>query len=364
MKILKPKVRSVTALVLLSGTMLGAASALAKDIPPVPGAPAIHEKPVLDTPQLLLWTRNGKPAAADLTDPTSNQLFDLHGDLNTSVCSNVDLVLSTEGNYHMALHSLWQKVVLPRYGAEISNWYYTTSPPVSLPQTLHNNFSIDNLYLHCRPSVAVASMRVIKKLEAAHQTEGKPIPIIKGRGNALLVKHGNPKHIDSVWDLRRPDVRLVTPNPYNEPGAFLNYATTIYEIAAHDPHPPKGWTADRLFNAIFNSHVKDKWLYGARIHHRDEPWSVAYGRADVAVIMYQLGAYTVKVFPSTFSLVPLGGTVSDPKPLPGNVAGESYLVKIKGPWTHRQRVARQDVIKAYESPAFTRILVSDGLTRP
>ncbi|MHB8391908.1 MAG: substrate-binding domain-containing protein [Acidobacteriaceae bacterium] len=266
--------------------------------------------------------------------------------------------------FDMALHSLWDEVVLPRYGAAIRNWYYTTSPPVSLPQTLHDNFSIGNLYLHCRPSVAVASMRLIKKLEAAHQTEGKPIPVIKGRGNVLLVKYGNPKHIRTVWDLGRPDVHLVTPNPYNEPGAFLNYATTIYEIAKHDPHPPKGWTANRLFNAIFNSHIPDKWLYGVRIHHRDEPWSVAHGHADVAVIMYQLGKYTKKVFPHTFTLVPLGGTLNDPKPLPGSVIGETYLVKITGHWTRRQRIARKDLIKAYESRAFTRILGQDGMLRP
>jgi len=351
---------------LLGGVVLSAAmtAAYAQGIPQIPGAPAIHGHPVVNTPKMLLWPRNAKPAAADLTDPTADLLFDLHGNIQGRACRNVDLVVSTEGNYHMALNTLWRHVLLPRYGKTIRSWYYTTSPPVALPQLAHNNLSFGNFYLHCRPSVAIAAPRLIHKLEAHGFTEGKPIAIMRSRGNVLLVKYGNPKHINSIWDLGRPDVHLVTPNPYNELGAFLNYATSIYEIAKHDKHPPKGWTANRLFNAIFNSHIKDKWLIGARIHHRDEPWSVAYGRADVAVIMYQLGKYTEASFPHIFTLVPLGGTVADPRPLPGNEQDATYLVKIKGAFTARQRAARRDFIKTMESKTFTRILIKDGLTRP
>ncbi len=352
---------------LLGGVLLTTATtcAFAKSIPHIPGAPAIHGRPVVDAPKMLMWPRNSRPAAADLTDPTADLLFDLHGSIEKGACRKVDLVVSTEGNYHMALNTLWHKVLLPRYGRTIRSWYYTTSPPVAFPQLMHRDkLSFGNFYLHCAPEVAIAAPRLIHKLEVHGFTVGKPMAIMKSRGNVLLVKHGNPLHIHSVWDLGRPNVHLVTPNPYNEPGAFLNYATTIYEIAKHDPHPPKGWTANRLFNAIFNSRVKDKWLIGARIHHRDEPWSVAYGKADVAVIMYQLGKYTENVFPHVFTLVPLGGTVSNPRPLPGNEVDTTYLIRIKGHFTARQRAARRDFIKTLESPIFTRILNQDGLRRP
>ncbi len=342
-----------------------ASCAYAGRMPQIPGAPAIHGRPVVNTPHMLMWPRNAKPAAADLTDPTADLLFDLHGNLQGRVCRNVDLVVSTEGNYHMALNTLWHKVLLRRYGRTIRSWYYTTSPPVAYPQLMHHdNLSFGNFYLRCRPEVAIAAPRLIHKLMAHGLTVGKPIALMKSRGNVLLVKYGNPLHIHSVWDLGRPNVHIITPNPYNEPGAFLNYATTIYEIAKHDPRPPKGWTANRLFNAIFNSHVKDKWLVGARIHHRDEPWSVAYGKADVAVIMYQLGKYTKASFPHLFTIVPLGGTVSDPRPLPGNEVDTTYLIRVKGRFTARQRAARHDFIKTLESRAFTRILERDGLRRP
>ncbi|HUW98079.1 MAG TPA: substrate-binding domain-containing protein [Acidiferrobacter sp.] len=351
---------------LLGGVFLSTmmTCAYAHGIPQIPGAPMIHGHPTADTPHLLIWPRNAKPAAADLTDPTADLLYDLHGNIEGRACRGIDLVVSTEGNYHMALETLWHTVLLPRYGRTIRSWYYSTSPPIALPQLAHNDLSFGNLYLHCRPSVAIAAPPLINKLKARGFTEGQAIPIFKGRGNVLLVKYGNPLHIRSVWDLGRPDVHLVTPNPYNERGAFLNYAGSIYEIAKHDPHPPKGWTANRLFNAIFNSHIKDKWLFGARIHHRDEPWSVAYGKADVAMIMYQLGKYTKASFPHEFTLIPLGGTLADPRPLPGNKIGSGYLIRIKGHFTARQRAARRDFIKTMESPAFTRILRKDGLTRP
>ncbi len=354
-----------TKLAIIVSLALMPAMACARGIPQIGhGAPIIHGHPVVDAPHMLMWPRNAKPAPADLTDPAADLLFDLHGDIRGKACRSVDLVVSTEGNYHMALNTLWHTVLLPRYGRTIRSWYYTTSPPVALPQIAHSDLSFGNFYLHCMPSVAIAAPRLIHKLEKRHFTEGRPIALMKSRGNVLLVKYGNPLHIHNIWDLGRPNVHLVTPNPYNEPGAFLNYASSIYEIAKHDPHPPKGWTANRLFNAIFNSRIKDKWLIGDRIHHRDEPWSVAYGKADVAVIMYQLGKYTKASFPHTFTLIPLGGTLSDPRPLPGNEIDTTYLIKIKGRFTARQRAARRDFIKTMESHAFTRILEKDGLSRP
>jgi hypothetical protein len=80
--------------------------------------------------------------------------------------------------------------------------------------------------------------------------------------------------------------------------------------------------------------------------------------------MYQLGKYTKASFPHLFTLVPLGGTLANPRPLPGNETDTTYLVRIKGHFTARQRAARRDFINALESPAFTRILERDGLNRP
>jgi hypothetical protein len=59
--------------------------------------PAITGRPIIDMPQLLEWPTDRGVVEPSLNDPTSNTLFDLHGE--TSFC---DLLLSTEGNYHPA----------------------------------------------------------------------------------------------------------------------------------------------------------------------------------------------------------------------------------------------------------------------
>jgi len=182
----------------------------------------------------------------------------------------------------------------------------------------------------------------------------------------ILVKKGNPQHIQTLWDLGRQGVRLVTPNPDLEPGAWQNYFDTIYNIAAHDDHPPKGMNAGKLVNILFNGGSGDpyKWLAGTRIHHRDSPWSVAYGKADAAVIFYHLGLVTKQTFPEQFDLVPLGGTLADPQPLKGTVSHVRFIGRVKGDWTARQIQARETLIETLLSEEFTRILKKRGLSQP
>ncbi|MHB0990259.1 MAG: substrate-binding domain-containing protein [Burkholderiales bacterium] len=325
--------------------------------------PQITGKPVLDTPVLLAWPLDSRNAIPALHDPDSNVLYDLHGQIDAC-----DLVLSTEGNYHMVLRDIWPQV-LKKLSAEHVAWHnvlYTTSPPVFIPQLKNGTVQFDNLNMNCHPSVAVGSKTVIDKLVADGYAEGKPVPLYQDRGDVILVKKGNPKHIESVWDLGRAGVHLVTPNPEGEPGAYISYRDAIYNIAKADKHPPPGWTAEKLIDVIFNgtSGDRDKWLTGYRIHHRDEPWSVAYGKADAAVILYHLGRYTAETFPALFDIVPLGGTASNPQPLPGTKVDVRYVAAIKGNWSPRQKKARDILINILLSDSFTQALERRGLKRP
>ncbi|MCL4461868.1 MAG: substrate-binding domain-containing protein [Nitrospirae bacterium] len=327
-------------------------------LPPVTGSP------VIDQPPILNWPRDRKPLPADISDPSADTLSDLHGILRGRSCRAIDLLLSTEGNYYMALRELANHILRPGRSGPVRSFLYTTSPPVSLIQARTKSLSIGNLVLRCRPSVAVASPGTIRKIRNAGLSDGSPIPVIQGEGEVLLVRKGNPLRIHSVWDLGRSDVHIVTPNPVKEKGAFLAYARTLYQIAKNDPRPPAGWTAGKLFRAVYDSPDPGKWLAGPRIHHRDEPWSVAYGHADVAIIFHQLGMATKKAFPGLFDLLPLGGTLRHPRPLPGSVITTSVLVRLKGPWTPEQKKAREELIRAYRSRNFTRILERWGMTRP
>lgn len=341
--------------IFVPGTLLFGISQVQAEVPKISG------KPVIDAPVLLNWPTDRATANPNLNDPTSNTLFDFHGTI-----SSCDLVFSTEGNYHMALKDIWPIYLAKLKERPLVNWFYTTSPPLALPQIENQRLQIGNLTATCRPCLVVASQKVINKLVKADYTEGQAYPLYRDQGAVILVKKGNPKNISSVWDLGREGVRLITPNPEMEPGAFENYLGTIYGIATRDPNPPAGLHATDLINAIFNGVSRDpyKWLAGPRIHHRDSPWSIAYGQADAAVILYHLGLFTKQTFPHLFDLVPLGGTMTQPQPLPGTIIRTGWIIRIKGNWTPSQITARETLLKTLLSDEFTAILQKHGILRP
>jgi hypothetical protein len=323
--------------------------------------PPIKGKPVIDGPALLEWPYDGGTVTPNLNDPTSNTLHDFHAEI-----SSCDLCLSSEGNYYPALKDVWPIFLAKFKDRPLENWFYTTSPPVAAPQLDHEVVQFGNLYARCRPQVVVGTSKLMKQLEEAGYAEGPPYPLYKDRGSVILVKKGNPKNIGTVWDLGRNDVHFVSPNPEIEPGAFGNYAETIHNIADNDANPPTNMTAKKLIDTIFNgaSHDPYKWLAGPRIHHRDVPWSVAYGKADAGVILYHLGLYIRDTFPDLFDILPLGGTVADPQPLKGTIIDTRFVVRIKGDGTPRQIEAREKLIQTLLSKDFTEILEKRGMLRP
>lgn len=322
--------------------------------------PAITGKPLIDTAQVLDWQLDHGRTQPNLHNPTSNTLYDLHGGIDSC-----DLLLSTEGNYHMALHDLWPEYLEHMKAEGMKNVFYTTSPPVFFPQTINHNLQFDNLDIKCMPSVIVASQKAMSKMADKGLIEGDMVPLYQDQGVVMLVKKGNPKGIHNIWDLAKKGVHLVTPNPEMESGAFGGYRDAIYYMAKNS-QAPKGMTAEHLIDLVFNGKSRDpnKWLAGYRIHHRDEPWSVAYGKADVALILYHLGRYTKEVFPETFDVISLGGTLENPQPLPGIKTGTRYVALLKGDWTPIQDKARKQLLEDFKSDKFTQILLAHGLKRP
>ena len=358
--------------VLVSTLLASAAPALAQQ-------PALVGNPVIVEPDLLAWPDDFPAENPNLSEPTSNRLADFHGEFN-----DCDIVLSTAGNYHMALRELWQ-IYLHTYvdDLDIRNWFYTTSPPVAAAQIPNGVVQFGNMNARCRPQVAVGPGAHINQLKALGVTEGAAVPIIKNQGNVILVKKGNPKHIQSIWDLGRKNVTVVTPNRI-EGGSFNNFTSTVYQVAAADPNPPAGKTAEGLFNSIFNTGnqcddadsdsdsdddgCRPKWVSGKRIMHREIPWAIYSGHADAGVIFYHLALVAVRSFPDQFEIVPLGGTVDNPQPLPGNNIGVMQAIRIAPEagtsLTAKQLAARERLMEALQSAEFTPILESHGLRRP
>lgn len=81
---------------------------------------AITGKPVVDLPKLLVWPQYGNTVKPDITEPAVNTLNDLTGNIR-----DCDIMLSTAGNYHLALTELPRHVpgqvrnrAARRYGGE------------------------------------------------------------------------------------------------------------------------------------------------------------------------------------------------------------------------------------------------------
>lgn len=336
--------------------------------------PVITGSPEIDTPQLLDWPLDIPSTTPDLSEPTSNRIYDLHARISN--CEDTNVVLSTAGNYHMALRDLWYDYYLPKTQDIVRNWYYTTSPPVSAEQIQNKSLTFGNVRFECTPSIAVGPRGLMNNLTNLGMLAEEPIPVIRNFGNVILVKKGNPKHIKNIWDLGRSNVRVVTSNPDSEPGSFNNYSSSIFDIADNDPDKPHGMTAEKLFNSIFNGHnrgknhtgnnsrFKNKWLSGKRIHHREVPWSVAYGDADAGLLFYHLGLYMVRTFPELYDMVPLGGTVDMPEPVVGNRVATLFVAKINGEFNQDQLAAREELVDAYLSVNFDVILENHGIRRP
>ena len=324
--------------------------------------PPITGVPVIDTPKILEWPADTGNQEPSLSEPTANLFNDLHAEI-----SQCDMVLTTAGNYHMALKELWD-LYLRKFPTDdpLRNWYYTTSPPIAKQQITNSLVQFGNVTARCRPHIAVGPKKLIDSLVHAGFTMGDAVPISKTRGNVLLVKKGNPKHVSTIWDLSRNDMRVITPHRSLEAGSFALYANSIYDIAKYDHNPPSGMTAKDLFDTIFNGASSDpeKWLSGKRVHHREIPWSIAYGKADAAVIFYHLALHAVTTFPALFDIISLGGTITEPKPVSGNHTEILYAIRIQGNWTEKQHIATEKLMELFQSHEFTHILGKHGLDRP
>jgi len=298
--------------------------------------PEITGKVSVNAPNLLAWPTDFPSKTPDLTEPTSNRIYDLHMQVNN--CDAFDLIISTGGNYHMALIDFWYESFLKEN--ELNNWYFTTSPPISPEQTENKALSFSNVALNCKPHVAIGPKVIMERLKTAGLAKGEPILLFTNRGNVMLVKKGNPKQIKSFWDLARTDVKVATPNPDTEKLSFGNYATSLYNIALNASDSD---SALNYFNSVFDD---NNWVSGKRIHHREVAHLVYTDLADAGLLFHHIARYVQKCFPDEFDIIPMGGTVEDPQPLAGTKIGKFFITRIEGDFSENQRVAREAFIES------------------
>ena len=265
----------------------------------------------------LIWPSERPRAAAtgsEWSQARSNLCLDFHGDP-----TNAQLVVFSDGNHHMALAECVEAFVQRNPG--LHEVFYTTTPPsVYLAWMRIGELNLGNLTLRVRPHVVIGPREVVERLHAEGEA-GTPVAFARSRGNAYLVRAGNPKGIRGVADLLRPDVVPFMSNPDTEAASYGVYRETMLATARI-----QGLDVGALERRL--SGEGDAIVFGERIHHREAPQALADGRADVAMVYYHLALRYVRVFPGEFEVVCEGWNPEgegDREPAEGMVVTE-YVV--------------------------------------
>ena len=349
-----------------------AASASAVEIP------EITTDPVVLGQKTLIWLREGgvdtiPQRPFDYPDLTgqANVLDDWH--MQTSP-DDWDLLVSTAGNFNRFLNAFYRQTYLPANPVvEQGQWGYSTSPPISIQQLDNGGrLAFGNMEIRGFPMVVMGPGSIMNAVVAGGYNDGASAKVLSNFGNVLLVRAGNPKNIQGIFDLGRGGVRVVTSNPVTEPGSFGNYSSSVFHIAFRQVEQATGdlvraeRRASRLYNRVFNpqnNQHRRKWVVGDRIHHRDVPQALANGEADVGLFFYHLAQTAIEAHPGMFEIVPLGGTVEDPQPLLGNRVATMQAIRIAGPWTFQQGVNRDNFFSAITDPAANAVLLEQYWVR-
>jgi hypothetical protein len=385
------------------GSLVAALSAAA--VPAITGEPIVVQH--LGT---MPWPQDDPVTIPYLTQGVANDINDLHGDVTC------DLIISTPGNYHMALRDAMkgrpdleltglQEQVKSQFDVSVC---WSTSPPVAPEQIPAKDLQFKNIHLKGLPALAMGPGKVMNKLVDTGMVDGDTRrAFLRNRGNVMLVRADKAHEIHDVCNLGG-DTRVATPNPYLEPGSFGNFSGTIFNVADQNNF---GCDATELFEGIFGQdlsqfdlsafdnpydieaiqavftgerdhhdrhghsehHGKDeqktpKWVASSRIMHRDIPYALCHNEADAGVIFYHQAKYIKETLGPTgcaLDIVPMGGTAEDPQPVPGNKIGTLFVAKVNGDYPQNVLDAR-DLIYDFltENPLWGQIMLDHGLVDP
>jgi len=343
------------------------------------------------------WPQEDPVTTPYLTQLSANDINDLHGDVSC------DLIISTPGNYHMALRDAMKgraDLELTGLQEQIKSLHdvsvcWSTSPPVSPQQIQAENLQFKNISLTGRPALAMGPGGVMNNLVANGLVDATTRqPFLRNKGNVILARADKVKKIQNVCDLGGK-TRVATPNPTLEPGSFGNFSGTIFSVAEQNAF---GCDSTELFNGIFSQNIAEfnisafdnpynidavlsvfgkgtqargnspKWIASSRIMHRDIPYALCHDEADAGVIFYHLAIYLKRELALTgceLQIIPMGGTVDNPQPLPGNRVGTLHIAKVEGDYPPNVLAAR-DLIYDFltASPIWTQIMADHGMDDP
>jgi molybdate transport system substrate-binding protein len=197
--------------------------------------------------------------------PPFDAIADLHGDI-----VDPQLTVFFAGNQFMVVHDLVEafKQRYPQY----QRIYVETLPPGILAKQIETgSLVMGNLRIALKPDIFTNNKSSIAELQKQHDWFVDTADYARNP-LAILVAKGNPKHVEGLKDLGRPDVRVSMPNPQWE--GIAKQIETSYRKAG----------GDALDRAIMDSKVKDGSTYLTSIHHRESPLRVLQGESDAAPV--------------------------------------------------------------------------------
>ena len=127
--------------------------------------------------------------------------------------------------------------------------------------------NLGNLTLRVRPNVVIGPRDVVERLHAEGET-GAPVAFARSRGNTYLIRAGNPKGIQGVVDLLRPDVIPFISNPDTETASYGVYRETML-ATARNQGLDVGTLERRLSGEADEAGEGGAIVFGERIHHRE-----------------------------------------------------------------------------------------------
>lgn len=205
----------------------------------------------------------------NFTIPGIDNVPDLYGDI-----INPQLVVFFAGNQFMCIDDL-----ISAFKKEYTKYqrvFAETLPPgILATQIKDGSLVIGNMRITLKPDVYTAGKsRIDQTPEWFTNTE-----VYAKNKLTLMVARGNPKHIKSLNDLSREDVRVSMPNPEWE-GIGRRIEEAFVKAGG-----------DNLKNAIILTKVKDSSTFLTQIHHRQSPMRILYDQSDVAPVWFSEGYY-------------------------------------------------------------------------
>jgi ABC-type molybdate transport system substrate-binding protein len=235
--------------------------------------------------------------------------MDRHGDPD-----GADLVVFAGGNEWFALPEVM--AAFRRQHPEIKHVFYETLPPGVLAEQMNaGTLQMGELTLRLQPDVFMAGK---KRMEAEVRDGMVDAPVtFASNVLGLMVKSGNPKHVESLVDLGRADVRVAMPNPKTE--GIARQIQIAYRKAG----------GDRLDEAIMQDKARAGTTIFTTIHHRQTPMWIKNGRVDAGPVWISEALYQERIH---------SGIEAVPIPARDNVTG-LYLAAVVKRSAH-ERAAR------------------------